>query len=208
MYRTSRAREFQQLARRIFFSFHYQNDIFRVNVVRNSDITKKDIDQSGYWDHSLWEETKKKGDQALMQLINSALSGTSVSVVLAGSATANRKWVVYEIVKGFEKGNGLITVFIHNIPGIDQRTSAAGSDPLALLSYAISSDGKTAAIQSWANAKWNPYLTISADALSPAAKAKKSGTLASLATKYDWVTNDGYKNFRTWVENAASAAGR
>lgn len=196
------------MARRIFFTFHYQPDIFRVNVVRNSDVTKKDIEQSGYWDHSLWEEAKKKGDKNLMDLINDGLSGTSVSVVLAGSATANRKWVVYEIAKGFEKGNGLLTVAIHNIQDVNKATSSAGSDPLSLISYAIAADGKTAALKVWGNNLWNDYMTIKATDLSQAAKTKKSGTLASLAAKYDWVNNDGYKNFKTWIEDAAVAAGR
>ena len=48
------------MARRVFFSFHYERDIWRVNVVRNSWLTKG-REAAGFWDASLWEEAKKKG---------------------------------------------------------------------------------------------------------------------------------------------------
>ena len=47
------------MARRVFFSFHYERDIWRANVVRNSWVTQ-DREAAGFWDASLWEEAKKK----------------------------------------------------------------------------------------------------------------------------------------------------
>ena len=53
------------MARRAFFSFHYQKDIFRANVVRNHWITQRDSNKKYntrlFWDGSLWEEVKRKG---------------------------------------------------------------------------------------------------------------------------------------------------
>lgn len=47
------------MARRTFFSFHYQRDIWRVNQIRNiSNITG--YSAAGFQDASLWEEAKKK----------------------------------------------------------------------------------------------------------------------------------------------------
>jgi hypothetical protein len=46
------------MARKIFFSFHYQRDLWRVNVVRNSGAIEG-ISAAGFHDESLWEETKK-----------------------------------------------------------------------------------------------------------------------------------------------------
>lgn len=47
------------MAKRVFFSFHYQDVIdFRVNVVRNHKITKSD--NAGYFDASIWEDAKKR----------------------------------------------------------------------------------------------------------------------------------------------------
>ena len=46
------------MAKRVFFSFHYQDVIdFRANVVRNHKLTKGK--SSGYFDSSIWEDAKK-----------------------------------------------------------------------------------------------------------------------------------------------------
>src|SRR5258708_6656611 len=84
------------MARRVFFSFHYGRDLWRVNVVRNSGAIEG-ISAAGFHDESLWEETTKEGDDAVRKLINKGLEGTSVTVVLICAQTANRKYVSYEI---------------------------------------------------------------------------------------------------------------
>jgi hypothetical protein len=197
------------MARRIFFSFHYQRDIFRVNTVRHSDVTKKNVEHSGYWDHSLWEETKRKGDAALQKLISDGLTYTSVTVVLAGAETARREWVNYELVKSFERGNGLMTVYINNIKNAPSGTiDPRGVDPLSQLYYQISADGRTASVVQNTGASWESYMTIDATSLPPAAKSAKSGFLSITAKSYDWVWENGYENFAKWIETAALAAGR
>ena len=77
------------MARRVFFSFHYGRDIWRVNQVRQSWVTK-DRETAGFWDASLWEEARKKGDAAIKKMIDDALRNTSVTVVLIGAETAHR----------------------------------------------------------------------------------------------------------------------
>jgi hypothetical protein len=72
------------MPRKVFFSFHYQRDLWRVNVVRNSGVIEG-ISAAGFHDQSLWEETERKGDDAVKKLIDSGLSGTSVTVVLIGA---------------------------------------------------------------------------------------------------------------------------
>jgi hypothetical protein len=48
------------MAKRVFFSFHYQDVIdFRVNVVRNHWLTKPDRSLAGFFDSSIWEDAKK-----------------------------------------------------------------------------------------------------------------------------------------------------
>jgi hypothetical protein len=66
--------------RNVFFSFHYQRDIWRANVVRNSGVVIGES-AAGFRDASLWEEAKKKGDKAIKALIDEGLKGTSVTVV-------------------------------------------------------------------------------------------------------------------------------
>ena len=116
------------MARRVFFSFHYQRDIWRVNVVRNHWVTQ-DRQVAGYWDASLWESAKKKGDAAIKKMIDDALVNTSVTVVLIGAETSTRPYVLYEIEKSYERGNGMLGVYIHNIPNNYRQTDVQGANP-------------------------------------------------------------------------------
>jgi hypothetical protein len=110
------------MARRVFFSFHYQNDIFRVNQIRNSHVVEG-CAAAGFQDSSLWEEAKRKGDAAIKALIDQGLINSSVTVVLIGEQTAQRKYVTYEIEQSIARGNGLLGIHIHNIKNRDGRTS-------------------------------------------------------------------------------------
>jgi hypothetical protein len=117
------------MSRSIFFSFHYQRDIFRVNIVRNHYLTKGGYNIAGYWDHSLWESVKKEGDLAITRMINQGLKNTSVTVVLIGAETSTRRWVNYEIQKSHERGNGMIGIYIHNIRSINGYSDFPGRNP-------------------------------------------------------------------------------
>jgi hypothetical protein len=119
------------MARRVFFSFHYQRDLWRANVVRNSAVVEGTA-AAGFSDSSLWEKAKKEGDAAIQRLINGGLNGTSVTVVLIGAQTASRRWVTYEIEKSIERGNGLLGVRIHSIKDRGGQTDSAGLIPPAL----------------------------------------------------------------------------
>jgi MTH538 TIR-like domain (DUF1863) len=118
------------MARRVFFSFHYGRDIWRVNVVRNTGAIEG-VAAAGFHDASLWEETKRRGGDAVRRLIDRGLEGTSVTVVLIGAETAQRLYVTYEIAKSISRGNGLLGILIHNIkdelgrPGIQGRVPEA-----------------------------------------------------------------------------------
>ncbi len=119
------------MARKVFFSFHYQRDLWRVNVVRNSAMVEG-VSAAGFHDQSLWEETERKGDAAVRKLIDAGLDGTSVTVVLIGAETASRKYVSYEIEKSVARGNGLLGVRINNIKDQNGRTDSVGAVPAAL----------------------------------------------------------------------------
>ena len=118
-----------KLVRRVFFSFHYERDIWRANVVRNSWVTHKDRKAAGFWDASLWEKSKTKGDMALKNLINNGLNNTSVTVVLIGRRTSERKWVNYEIKQSFQKGNGMLGIYIHGIKDREGYKDIQGKNP-------------------------------------------------------------------------------
>jgi hypothetical protein len=121
------------MARRVFFSFHYQRDLWRVNVVRNSGLVEG-VAAAGFHDASLWEQTRIEGDDAIKRLIDNALNGTSVTVVLIGADTANRKYVSYEIEKSIGRGNGILGVRINGIKDRNGSTDLPGVIPAALTS--------------------------------------------------------------------------
>lgn len=119
--------------RHVFFSFHYQRDIWRANVVRNSGVVIGEA-AAGFRDASLWEEARRKGDAAIKKLIDDGLIGTTVTVVLIGAETANRKYVNYEIDKSIERNNGLLGLRIHNIRDRNGNTDFPGPAPAKLTS--------------------------------------------------------------------------
>lgn len=117
------------MAHRTFFSFHYERDVQRASVVRNSSQLKSSI--SPEWiEASIWESAKTRGDAAVRKLIDDALIGTSVTAVLIGSQTASRRWVKYEIDKSIERGNGLLGIYIHGIKDFAGNTDYKGTNPL------------------------------------------------------------------------------
>jgi hypothetical protein len=119
------------MARRVFFSFHYEDDIWRATIVRNSNVVDGSA-AAGFQDASLWEEAKKKGDEAISRMIDRGLDDTTVTAVLIGAETSIRRWVDYEIMKSIERGNGLLGLYIDQIRGSDQRTSLRGAVPQRL----------------------------------------------------------------------------
>jgi len=116
------------MARHAFFSFHYQNDIWRASQVRNAWVTR-DRDTAGFWDAADWESVKRGGESAIERWIENQLDGTSVTVVLIGSQTAERKFVKYEIRRSHELGKGLLGVRIHRLKDRNGLTSSAGLNP-------------------------------------------------------------------------------
>jgi len=117
------------VARKIFFSFHYERDAWRAGQVRNSNIVASE-DQYGFIDAVDWESIKKKGDAAIERWIDDQLENTSVTAVLVGAETASREWVQQEILKSWNRGNGVVGIRIHNIKDQDQKTDTPGRNPL------------------------------------------------------------------------------
>lgn len=116
------------MARRTFFSFRYKNDNWRAAIVRNCWVCQG-CQSAGFFDSAEWEEVKKKNDNAIKKWIDSQLEGTSVTVVLIGSDTYNKKWINYEIESSRKRGNGLLGIYIHNIKNKKGEVSKKGKNP-------------------------------------------------------------------------------
>jgi hypothetical protein len=193
------------MAKRVFFSFHYQDVIdFRANVVRNHWLLKPDREAAGFFDASVWENAKRTGGVAVKRLVNLSLDRTAVTCVLIGSETYARPWVRYEILKSFKKGSNLLAVHINGIKGKDQRTRPNGPNPLEFVGVTFSVSGFTATLWEKVNGEWLEYYEVggySSYRINGVAKqfCGKGFNLANFFGEYDWVVDEGYMNFGTWV---------
>lgn len=97
--------------RQIFYSFHYNNDVFRVQQIRHIGVIEGNEPVSV----NKWEEVKKAGTKAIEKWINDNMKGRSCVVVLVGEETAKRPWVRYEIQKAWADGKGVLGIHIHNV---------------------------------------------------------------------------------------------
>ena len=123
------------MARRVFFSFHYENDINRSMTVRNSWVMQGK-EAAGFIDKAEFEKVKRQGDANVKRWIDEQLKGTSVTVVLVGSETLNRPFVQYEICESIKRGNAIIGLDISGIKDmITQRTSIKGNMHTAIGHY-------------------------------------------------------------------------
>jgi hypothetical protein len=192
------------MAKWVFFSFHYQDVIdFRANVVRNHWVAKDDREASGYFDGSIWEESKKSGVAALKKLIKDGINGTTATCVLVGSETYARRWVRYEIVKSIQKGNRTFSVHINQIKGKNEQVKPVGPNPFEYLAFRYSQDGTKLEVLEYENNAWIAYADEPGWQLEKPISADKRGKafkLSELGYKiYSWTDDDGYNNFSNWV---------
>jgi hypothetical protein len=118
------------MARKTFFSFHYERDAWRAAIVRNCNEIA-DEDEYGVIDAAEWEQIKAKGDGAIKAWIQEQLQSTSVTAVLIGAETASRPWVKYEIAESWKRGNGIVGIRIHDIKNQDQQSDTQGVSPFS-----------------------------------------------------------------------------
>lgn len=83
------------MKRQVFYSFHFGNDVMRVQQIRNIGAIEGNEPVSP----NNWEEIRRTGKSAVEKWIDDNMRHKSCVVVLVGSETANRKWVDYEIRK-------------------------------------------------------------------------------------------------------------
>jgi len=111
--------------RQIFYSFHYDNDVFRVQQIRNIGALEENKPVSV----NEWETVKRGGDAAIKKWIDENLKYKSCLVVLIGTETANRKWVKYEIEKAWNDGKPVVGIYIHNLNCPKNGTCSQGANP-------------------------------------------------------------------------------
>jgi hypothetical protein len=109
----------------VFYSFHFDADAWRAAQVRkigtiegNEPVRDND-----------WETVKRGGDAAIERWIKNQMDGRRCLVVLAGSGTANRKWINYEISEAWNRGMGVFGIRIHRLLDRNAMPSSPGANP-------------------------------------------------------------------------------
>lgn len=124
------------MARKVFYSFHYNPDNWRAAQVRSAGVVEGNKPVSD----NEWESITSSGDLAIESWINGQLYAKSCTIVLIGRATAGRKWINYEIKTAWNDNKGVLGIYIHNLKNSKGQQSAKGSNPFDHLTFG--SDGK------------------------------------------------------------------
>lgn len=93
------------MSRKIFISYHHQNDQYWAN--RLGEI----LESQGYTDRSLGERIDSSDDAYIYRRIREGyIRGSSVTIVLLGSETSERKWIDWETHATLDMKHGLLAV--------------------------------------------------------------------------------------------------
>lgn len=127
------------MTRKVFFSFHYSRDVRRIVQVRNSWVVRPEGEAQTFYDKAEFEEAKKSAG-GIEKWIEQQLKGTSVTVILFGAETYDRKWVRHEIKRSYELKKGMLAIDIHRIKDPQKGTDVQGKNPLDY--WSIEKDGR------------------------------------------------------------------
>ncbi|ASC72001.1 uncharacterized protein XM38_029550 [Halomicronema hongdechloris C2206] len=109
----------------VFYSFHFDNDVMRVQQIRNIGILEGNSPASP----NDWERLKRTGETAVERWIEDNMKYKRCVIVLIGSDTANRPWVKYEIKKAWNDQRALLGIYIHNLKCPRNGFSKKGKNP-------------------------------------------------------------------------------
>ena len=117
------------MARKVFFSFHYDRDVRRVVQIRNSWVVRPGDEAQPFYDKAEFEKAKARAG-GIEKWIEQQLSGTSVTVVLFGAETYDRDWVKHEIKRSYELGKGMLAIDIFGVKDPQKGVDVQGRNPL------------------------------------------------------------------------------
>lgn len=113
------------MAKKVFLSFHYDNDVMRTQLIRNLG----SINDNQLIQPNEWENVKRGGQQAIRNWINDQMNYKDCVIVLIGEDTANRDWVKEEIKLAKEKGKPMFGIYIHNLKDPNTGKCKKGKNP-------------------------------------------------------------------------------
>lgn len=149
----------------VFYSFHYDDDVFRVQQIRKMGV----VDGNEPVSPNDWEQVKRKGDAAVEKWIDDSLKYKRCVIVLIGSETANRKWVKYEIKRAWELKKGLFGIHIHNLRCPRTGTCSKGPNPFS--NWNVNGQSMANLVSCYDPSAWDAYGDISRNMASWVAQA-------------------------------------
>ncbi len=114
--------------RRCCFIFDYDNDLARAKQINDLKLVLGTA-PAGFDDASRWREARNAGKEAVRGLIDGALSSTSATIVLIGEKTADLDYVEYAFEQTISRNNGIVGLFVHDMPDENGKTSTKGKVP-------------------------------------------------------------------------------
>jgi len=121
------------MARKCFYSFHYEPDNWRAATVRQIGA----IEGNQPAPDNAWETIARgpNHDERIERWIAEQMKGRTCTIVLIGTRTANRKWINHEIVKSWNEGLGVVGIRIHGLKDRNSETSAIGENPFDYITH-------------------------------------------------------------------------
>ncbi|NKK42716.1 TIR domain-containing protein [Rhizobium leguminosarum] len=117
------------MPRKVFFSFHYERDVRRIQQVRQSWVIREHGAAQPFYDKAEFEQVKRRPG-GIEKWIEDQLAGCSVTAVLFGRDTYDRPWVKHEIKRSYQLKMGIVAIDIHNVRDPLTGTDPQGRNPL------------------------------------------------------------------------------
>jgi hypothetical protein len=114
------------MAKSVFYSFYYDSDVHRVQLVRNINA----LEAQPLLNSQEWETVRKGGDPGIEKWIGDQMAYKKAVIVLVGQATAGRKWVNYEINKAWSDKKPVLGIRIHGLSSMGT-VDSPGNSPFA-----------------------------------------------------------------------------
>ncbi|MBX3088402.1 MAG: TIR domain-containing protein [Cryobacterium sp.] len=115
------------MAKSVFYSFHYDRDVHRVQLVRNIN----SIDGAPSLNGQEWESVRRQNQETVQKWIDSQMNYKKAVIVLIGQETSTRPWVLYEIQRAWSMKKPLLGVRIHGLASMSDGPDRLGGDPFA-----------------------------------------------------------------------------
>jgi len=193
---------------KVFFSFYYDEDRHRADVICAAWQARHPPGAAAYVDSQVSKSAKTLGDDEIKQTIRNGIDQTKVTCVLIGAHTWDKRWVRYEIAHSVERGNGLLAVRISGVADPKtQQTTVSGWNPLAYIGLGRMKSGDYLLFEN-INGQWSRYqdhaLPLRRPAYVPNMSVGYVQPLSVGLNEYEYVAQNGSENLDQWIAQAAA----